>query len=89
MGATTLRGWILDLYPAPGGMVLWVKTEDPRCPGLPRSDCVRGAARPGSAVRAGGGRALRLTDTLPMAFFVGGALPGKAGGGSAALRAVW
>lgn len=55
MGTTRLRGWILDLYPAAEGMVLWVKTED--------------------------GRALRLVDSLPMAFYIGGASPG--------LRAVW
>jgi DNA polymerase-2 len=55
MGATCLRGWILDLYPAAEGMVLWAKTED--------------------------GRALRLTDSLPMAFYVGGDSPG--------LRAAW
>jgi len=28
--ATSLRAWILDLYPAPEGMVLWLKTDDPR-----------------------------------------------------------
>jgi DNA polymerase elongation subunit (family B) len=31
MTAETLRAWILDLYPSSEGMVLWLKTEDPRC----------------------------------------------------------
>ncbi|MGB7539929.1 MAG: DNA polymerase domain-containing protein, partial [Anaerolineales bacterium] len=30
MNARSLPAWILDLYPAPEGMVLWLKTEDGR-----------------------------------------------------------
>ncbi len=30
MNARSLPAWILDLYPAPEGMVLWLKTGDPR-----------------------------------------------------------
>jgi len=30
MTVTSLRAWILDLYPAPEGMVLWLKTDDGR-----------------------------------------------------------
>ncbi|RPJ75109.1 MAG: hypothetical protein EHM24_04870, partial [Acidobacteria bacterium] len=54
MNARSLPAWILDLYPAPEGMVLWLKTE----------------ARSGSAEWAGDGRALRAVDELPMSFFI-------------------
>jgi DNA polymerase-2 len=41
MTARTLRAWILDLYPAPEGMILWLKADDGRAlravDGLPMS----------------------------------------------------
>jgi DNA polymerase-2 len=41
MTARSLRAWILDLYPSPAGMVLWLKTESGRAlrvvDGLPMS----------------------------------------------------
>jgi DNA polymerase-2 len=58
MNARSLPAWILDLYPAPEGMVLWLKTEDPRFPRFA-----------GAGARAGG-RALRVIDELPMSFFI-------------------